>query len=218
MQLGEPIPELGGRTWNELEVIDHPEDGCLLFKDQLRKRMKSGSVELVDVRVRILRPKHLAMARVNCRNLCERLKLDIEKDNDLFEELESVCQLALAIRTSDAPFGQLADPDELIEKYDEACLKDILGRIKALGNVLDVRDSDLTEEQVWKKIAAVSEAGSLLPLTDIGSHEQTACIIFMARQAVRSPRAPAWLISFVNSTQEQSMSKSSAESSAVSTG
>lgn len=218
MQLGDPIPELGGRTWNELEAIDHPEDGCLLFKDQLRKRSKTGAVETLDVRVRILRPVHLAKARTNCRALCTRLGLDIEKDSDLFDELESICQLALAIRTAEAPYAQLADPDELMAKYDEASLKDILGRIKELERIIDVRQSELTEEQLWSKIFAVSKAGHLLPLTDIAGHELPSCIVFMAFQAMKSPKGLAYVRSLGSSTPEPSMSPSSVESSAAPTG
>jgi hypothetical protein len=218
MQLGEPIPQLGGRTWNELEVLDHTEDGCLLFKDQLRKRTKTGSVEVVDVRVRILRPMHLAKARVACRALCKRLELDVDKDTDLFDELESICQLALAIRTAEAPYGQLADPDELMAKYDEASLKDILGRIKELGNMLDVRESELTEEQLWSKIFAVSRAGHLLPLTDIAGHELPSCIAFMAFQAMKSPKGLAYVQLLGNSMPEPLTNPSSERSSEEPTG
>jgi hypothetical protein len=210
--LSQPIPELGGRTWEELEVIEHS-SGPLMFKDAIRKRSKTGTVETVPVRVQVLRVDKIAQARVDCRRLFAEIGLDVEKDTDLFAELEQVCMLALAIRDINPPHAQAYVARELIEGFDEASLQDVAGRIQALRQAIDVRESHLTEDELWRKIAAVARAGHLLPLTDIAGHEQPSCIVFMAEQAVNSPRGQSWLQSAATLTQEPSSSASSPSSS-----
>lgn len=210
--LSKPIPELGGRSWEELEVIEHS-SGPLMFKDAIRKRGKNGTVETVPVRVQVLRVDKIAQARVDCRRLFAELGLDAEKDTDLFSEIEQVCMLALAIRDIDPPHAQAYTTRELIEGFDEASLQDVAGRIQALRQAVDVRESRLTEDEIWQKIAAVARVGHLLPLTDIAGHEQPSCIVFMASQAMRSPKGLAWLQSAGISTPERSPETSSAPSS-----
>jgi hypothetical protein len=206
--LSKPIPELGGRTWQELEIIDHA-DGHLLFSDALRRRGKSGAVETVPVRVKILRTQQIAEARGKCRRWCGELGLDEEKDKDIFDQLEQVCLLAGAIRDPHPPHAQRYQPEELAKDFDEASLQDVLGRIQALRQIIDVRESHLTEGEIWQKIAAVARAGHLLPLTDIAGPEQPSCIVFMATQAMRSPKALAWLQSRGISTPAPSVETSS---------
>lgn len=214
--LSKPIPELGNRTWEELEVLDH-EDGHLMFKDHLRTRSKAGKVELVEVRVQILRVDKIARARADCRRWCAELGLDEERDKDLFDELEQVCMLALAIRDPQPPYAQRYEPAELARDFDEASLQDLIGRIQALRGAIDVRESQLTETELWQKIAAVARVGHLLPLTDIAGHEQPSCIVFMASQAMNSPRGQSWLQSVATLTPAHSESKSSTPSSAEGT-
>lgn len=207
-----PIPELGNRTWVDLEVVEHG-DGTLLFKDFLRVRGASGKVELKPVRVKIIRGLEIAEARAACVAWCQRIKIDREKDRDQFDALEQACILALSIRSPQSPYPQLHDADELLRSYDETCLQDILGRIEALRQIIDVRDSDLTQDRIWATITRVAEAGHLLPLTDIAGPEQLSCIVFMASQALKSPMGLAWLQSRGISTREPSPEMSSPESS-----
>jgi hypothetical protein len=207
-----PIPELGGRTWSDLEVVEHG-DSTLLFKDALRKRGATGQVEMVPVRIKIIRNLEIAEARAKCSAWCLKLKIERDKDKDIFDALEQVCILALAIRSPVAPYPQLFDAEELATKFDEVCLQDVLGRIEALRAMMDVRESDITPDVIWSKIFAVAKAGHLLPLTDIASHAQPSCIVFMACQALKSPTGLAWLQSQGISTPEQSAEMSSNESS-----
>lgn len=211
--LSEPIPELGNRTWEELEVVTH-EDGHLLFKDQIRRRKADGSVEGIPVRVRIVRTQEIAEARAETRQLFGRIKsLDPDRDKDVFDELEQVCILSHAIRTFETPYSQFASYDELLTGYDEGSLQDIIGRIQALRQLLDPRESQLTEDQIWATIFAVAKRGHLFPLTDIAGFEQPSCIAFMASQAMRSPRGRAWLQSSGNSMPTPSTSENSDPSS-----
>ncbi len=207
-----PIPELGNRTWADLEVVEHG-DGTLLFKDFLRVRGTSGKVELKPVRVKIIRGLEIAEARAQCVAWCQRIKLDREKDHDQFDALEQACILSLSIRSNEAPYPQLCEAEELLRKFDETCLQDILGRIEALRQIIDVRESELTQDRIWATITRVAEAGHLLPLTDIAGPEQLSCIVFMASQALKSPMGLAWLQSLGISTPGQSPETTSPESS-----
>jgi hypothetical protein len=216
-ELSQPIAELGGRTWEELEIVEH-QDGHLLFRDAIRRRSKGGAVEMVPVRVKILRTEQIAQARSRCRRWFAELGLDEDRDKDLFAELEQVCVLAVAIRDPEHPYAQRYEPEDLARQFDEASLQDVLGRIQALRQVVDVRASQLTEDEVWRKVHAVARAGHLLPLTDIAGPEQPSCIVFMAEQAMNSPRGQSWLQSAATLTAAHSDSASSQPSSGEATG
>lgn len=210
--LSQPIEELGGRTWEELEIVEH-EDGHLLFKDYIRRRTKSGALESEPVRVKILRTPHIAQARVNTRVWFHEQGLDEDRDKDLFAELEQVSMLAIAIREPTAPYAQKCPPEELARDYDEASLQDVLGRIQYLRQLIDPRESRLTEEELWRKVFAVAREGHLGPLTDIAGSEQPSCVVFMAEQALNSPRGQSWLQSAGTSTPDSSTSARSKRSS-----
>ena len=72
--MGAPIKELGGRTWEELEVLEHA-DGQLMFPAELRRREKSGGVKTTPVRVRVPSPDDHFKARKAAREWFEKLKL-----------------------------------------------------------------------------------------------------------------------------------------------
>lgn len=203
MQESKPIPELGNRTWEELEIVEHG-DGTLLFSDKIRKRNPKGSIDEIPVRVCVVRALKLVEARVETREWAKQLKLDPVADRDMFDQLEQLTIIARAIRTNTAPYGQFATKEELATEYDEASIWDIKGRIEALRQIMDPRDTELNEEQIWSKAVAVVRAGHLLPLTDIAGREQLSFIVFMVSQALRSPMGVAWLQSHGISMQELS--------------
>ncbi len=208
----EPADELGDRTWEELEVVEDA-DGGLLFKDQIRRRAAGGGWTIEHVRVRVPRGKHHLLARANARRIFNAIEnLDEARDQEEFEELEQFCLLALCIRTTEPPHAQFADPDELIEKYDPASLEDVLGRIHGYKRITDPRVGALTPEQTWAKIKQVAERGHLLPLTDIAGFEQPSLVVFMASQALLSPKAPSFVRSSESSTPERSPASSSTPS------
>lgn len=214
--LSEPIKELGGRTWEELELVTH-DDGHLLFKDFIRRRTEGGGLEAVPVRVKILRTHHIAQARADARVWFRQQQLDEDRDSDLFAELEQVCALAIAVRTPEPPYAQMCTAEELARDFDEASLQDLLGRVQQLRQLVDPRESQLTEEELWRKVFAVARAGHLGPLTDIAGFEQPSCVVFMAEQAMNSPRGQSWLGSAGTSTLEPSASTSSEPSSEAAT-
>lgn len=211
MPESERIQELGNRTWEELEVVNH-KDGHLLFKDFLRRKKPDGTFEMIEVRVRIVRMLEIAQARAEARQWLAELKLSEEKDRDIFEELEQVCILSHAIRDKDAPYPQHYDARALVDIYDEASLKDILGRIEELKTRLDPRVELRDPDEVWRMVERVARAGHLAPLTDIAGHEQTSFVVFMASQAMSSPTGVAWLRARESSTLGRSPAENSRES------
>lgn len=202
----DPIPELGNRTWAELEVVDG-ESGHVLFKDQIRQRTGSGW-KAIDIRVRVTRPEDSIRARAAARGWANELKLDPDRDQDMLAEIEQICLLSLAIRTAKAPHAQLASHDELARDFDEGSLQDVLGRINVYKRLLDPRDSALTEEEIFKRIVAVAKRGHLGPLTDIAGHEQPSFVVRMAELACGSQKVQSWLQSLETSTPEPSPSAS----------
>ncbi len=202
----EPIPELGNRTWAELEVIDG-ESGHVLFKDQIRQRTREGW-KAIEIRVRVTRPEDSLRARATARAWATELKLDPDRDQDMLAEIEQICLLALAIRTAKAPHPQLATHEELARDYDEGSLQDVLGRINVYKHLLDPRDAGLSEEDVFKRIVAVAKRGHLGPLTDIAGHEQPSFIVRMAALACDSPTLCSWLQSLESSMPAPSVSTS----------
>lgn len=206
------IPELGDRTWDELEIVEHG-DGTLLFSDKLRKRNAKGGVDEIPVRVCVVRSIKIAEARAETRAWCKELKIDPALDRDIFDNLEQLTITARAIRTHGAPYAQFATKEELATDYDEASIWDIKGRIEAIREMMDPRESELEYEQIWSKIAAVAKAGNLLPLTGIAGREQLSLVVFMAGQALSSPTGVAWQQSHATSTQGQSTTSSSMQSS-----
>ena len=185
------VPAFGGATWEELELVRH-ESGRLLFPDKLRRRDESGKVVETKVRVWVPTPEDSVEARTQARVWFKSKKdLDPDRDKGLFEEMEQVCLLARAIRTFDAPHGQLMQHGELAG-YDEGGLKDIQERINAYKALIDPREPITTEDAFWRMLSEVARKGDILPLLDIVGHEQPSCIVRMAREALRSPTAPSW--------------------------
>jgi hypothetical protein len=208
-----PIESLGGRTWAELEAI-RGDDGHLLIPDELRQRnARSGKFESVPVLVRVPRAKDILIARADARVWMSKFKgLDPERDSDVFDEMEQLCLLARAIRDPKTK-AQLEPAEDLSDKVDDKSLEDLLGRLQVYRDLTDPRESDLTEEQLWTRVAEVVRAGHLGPLTGIAGPDQPSCVLFMAHQALQSPKGRAFVQSLGSSTPAPSESQSSKPSS-----
>lgn len=201
--MAEKIKELGGKTWEELELVQ-AEDGHKLVRDSIKERNpKTGEIKEVPVFVRIPRPRDLIVAKAEARSWFATFKgLDVDRDSEMFDEMEKLCLLAKAIRTADGLHPQLASADELSANFEEGSLADLMGRLSVYRDMTDPRESAMTAEELWPVIKSVAQAGHLGPLTGIDGLGQTSCLVFMAVQAMTSPSALAWLQSFETSTQE----------------
>lgn len=182
---------MSSKTWDEMEVTTH-ESGRLMFRTSLRRRNSTGEVETTPVRVCIPDPKDHIRARTMARIwFAEQGKLDADRDADIFEEMESICVLALCIRTDKEPHSQFAVPEELAS-WPEAALKEIKERIHSIEQLVDPREEIVSEEKFWTVVLEVATKANLLPLADIVGHEQLSCIVRMAREACLSPTAPSF--------------------------
>lgn len=191
-----PIAELGGKTWEELEVLEH-DKGQLMFPAKVRRRNTMGKVVEKPVRVRVPAPEDHFAARAEARAWLAKpeLKLDPVADKDVFEQLEKLCLLAKSIRTFDPPHPQFEAAEDLA-KYDETCLHDIQEQINAFKERLDPRPPLLNEEDIWRAIAAVAKEANIGPLVDTAGRDQEPLVVRMALEACRSPTGQRWLQSF----------------------
>lgn len=197
-----PIPELGNRSWNDLELIED-DQGRLLFKDQIRLRTKEGW-KAVPVRVRVPRALDMAKARRDARQLMAEEKLDETRDKALFEELEQACVSAVCIRDP-ATLGQLADARELLSQYDDASLIDVRSRINLYKELVDPREfAELTDTRVFELVMAIQRHGHLGPLVDIAGDAQPSFIMRMVGLAWTSPIVQSYAQSLVTSTPAES--------------
>lgn len=208
-----PIPELGGKTWEELGVLEHAA-GQLMFPGKLRRRNKMGAAAEVPVRIRVPSPSDHFAARAEARAWMAKpeLKLDPVANKDIFEQMEQLCLLAKAIRTDTPPHPQFEAAEDLAAKYDEGCLADIQEQVNAFKERLDPRPPLATEEDVWRTIVAVAKAANIDPLVDTAGRDQESCIVRMALEACRSPTGQRWLQSFGISIPAPSPAPSSPQS------
>jgi hypothetical protein len=206
--LPESVPEhvaerLIGLDWAQLEVVEHA--GYLLFPDKIYKAQKSGKFKSEDVMLRVPRWNEQRQARVKARELAAREGIDEEKDRDLFENLENMCIMAVAIRSPTEPYepfisdvqgGALA----LEKTYDGPGLTQIWEKIDKLNDLINPAPEAITKAEMVALLAAISEARNILPLVAYAPGAQAFFIVTMADL----------LMSYLDP-------KSSSESSALST-
>lgn len=204
--MGGPIAELGGATWAELEVKQH-EDGSLLFPSELRRRDTTGKLVVRKVRVRAPRPGDHLNVRVEAVAWFARLKLDRDRDKDIFEQLEQLVLLARAIRSFEPPHEQFCAADQLAD-WDEASLKDIQERINLFKLALEPEDGELEDEQFWRTTLAVGRSADIGPLVGIAGRGLLSFVLRTAKEALLSPNAKPWLRLSETSTPEPSQPKS----------
>ena len=199
--MGAPIDELGGKTWDELEVRRH-EDGRLMFPGELRRRDEKGGVVVRKVRVCVPVPSDHVAARVDAAAWFAKQKgLERDRDKDLFDEMEQLALLARAIRVHEPPHAQLLDHTELAG-WDEASIQDIQERINIFKLLVDPREGELDDEQFWRDLLAVGRGATIAPLVDMSGPVQFSFILRMAKVALTSPEAQSWLRSSETSTPE----------------
>ena len=195
------VAALGGRTFAELEVARH-ESGRLMFAGELRRVDENGVVRGQKIRICVPTPADQIEARVRARALFRSKKdLDPERDKDLFDELEQICLLSVAVRTYEPPHSQFAAPEELAQ-YDEGSLRDLLERINALKSALDPRVDALDDGAFWELVVQVAESGTLYPLAGIDGRVQRSSLVRMAREALASPTGRSFAQSRASSTPE----------------
>lgn len=178
--------------WAELGV-EEGKDGELHFPDSIQKRGKGGKLKDIPIMLRLPTNTQRVTARRRARVWLQELELDEEKDSAFFDELEEYEILAFCIREPKAPFDQLVkDGKALFALHPDRSMKKIRTRLTLLIEACDPRFGELNADEIWKVALRMAARGDASPLADIAGFEQSACIVFLAREALKSPTAPSW--------------------------
>jgi len=176
---------LVAKKWDELEALE--QDGRTLFMDAIRARKKGGSVVEVPIVLRVLRKDERRKAKFEARKWAETIGLDPEKEPALFDDMDTLCILAQAIRERAAPHDQHMKAAELEATYDGRSLEELWSKYKVYEDLTDPREAIDDDVKFWTTVAAIGRSASILPLTESESFAQNACIVRMAREALSSP-------------------------------
>lgn len=184
--------QLLGVLWDGLGVLEH--EGALHFPHQIRRRKKDGSIEAVDVALKVIDNPRRFRARVDSREWAGNLNLDLDRDKDLVAELEKFEMLAHIIRDPKPPFIQhMQHGKDLFERYLLAELSETWNRHELLIDVVDGRFGSLNADEAWETILEVARRGEPSPLAGMPGFGQASCIALSARAACASPLAPSWV-------------------------
>jgi hypothetical protein len=195
----DPIAALRGKSWAELEAIEAA-DGRLLFADSIKRKRKDGTLEEVPIKLRVLRKDERRKARAEARKWAEKEGLDTERDAKLFDDLDTVCILARAIRDSKEPHDQHMMAEELERSYDMRSLEELWSRYQVYEDLTDPRVNVLDDATFWAAVGACCRARNILPLTALGSLAQNDCILRMGEEALTSPSFKSFYSAFESST------------------
>jgi hypothetical protein len=185
-----------------LDVIEHA-SGRLLFKASLRRKSGGGKVKEEPCRVCVPTPDDSVNARIGAAMFFKKNPaLDRKVDADLFEQVEQMELLAIAIRADDGvDYPQMMDRAELA-KYDEASLHDIQERINIYKLLVDCRASELSQEQVIRTTLSMHRGKTIAPLADMAGPAQLSYLLGLVGLAVSSPAVLSYLRASESSTPE----------------
>lgn len=184
--------QLLGVMWDGLGVQEY--EGILHFPHSLKRRKKDGSLLEVPVSLRVIDNPRRFRARSRAREWAKTLKIDEEKDSDLFGELEKFEMLAYIIRDPKAPFDQHMElGKDLFNTYLLAELSETWARHELLIDVVDGRFGSMNADDAWETILQVALRGEPSPLAAMPGFGQASCIALSAKAACASPLAPSWV-------------------------
>lgn len=188
------LEQLLCKSWEQLEVIES--EGHLMFAESLYRRSVTGGFTEEKVMVRVPREPDLRKARVQARRWALEDGLDLDRDQDLVEQLETLCVMSMVIcnfKSAIDPRTQKEfreawepDPKALEKRYDRGSLEQLWAKIDALAHVIDPRPNTLGEEETLALISAIARARTVAPLHAYGPGAQESCIVFMARALLSS--------------------------------
>lgn len=188
------LQQLLTKNWAELEVLEC--EGHLMFSESLYRRSIGGGFVEEKVMVRVPRDPDLRKARVLARKWALDDGLDLDRDSDLVEQMETICVMSLVIHNhkpavdprTGKEFREQWEPDPraLEKRYDRAPLNQLWAKIDALGHVVDPRPNTLGKEETLALISAIARARTVAPLHAYGPGAQESCIVFMAQALLSS--------------------------------
>ena len=176
------VDQLLGKDWGELEL--HEFNGRLHFPGEIHRIKKDGSFEKVKVLLVVPRQHELRKARVQARQLAVEEGLDLDRDKDMFDDLEMVCLLSISIRNykpMDSGFCEPfeLDPKHLEEKFDRGSLEEVWSKLNRLSLRLDPRPETMTKDETLAMLCAIAKARDISPLLAFGPGAQDSYIVTM---------------------------------------
>ncbi len=172
--------------WKQAEILEVA--GYLLFPDKIYKRKPDGSFEEIPILLRVPREHEFRQARVKTRQLALEDNLDLDRDGDLVENLESVVLLSMAIRNPKPPMHEPWEPDpRALEKhYDRTSIAQLWSKLDKLSALIDPAPDTISAEEIVALMAALARERHLGPLVAYGSGAQTTFILTMVDQLSNS--------------------------------
>lgn len=179
-------------NWDALGVTEA--DGTLHVPAAIKRRNKKGGIDEVPVALRNPTNAQKFRARLQARAYALELKMDLDRDARIVDDIENYAILTYAIREPKAPHDQhVKTIDDLLRLYDTQSLTELWGRYNIWIEMLDPRFGSMDAEDLWKVIARVATEKTPAPLACMPTHVQFTCIVCMAREALHSPNRPSWL-------------------------
>lgn len=175
------LQQLVTKTWDQVEVAEQEVAGFLVFAEKIYQRKRDGSWGETPCMLHPLRNHEKRQARKEARRIAELEKIDPTKDADLFDELDTICIMHLAVRNTTEPYEPLCgSPEEFERRFDRDVIRHMFGVLDAYTKLLDPQPEVLDQHQLLALIAAISEGRSIRPLHAFGGAAQASCIITMA--------------------------------------
>ncbi len=127
----------------------------------------------IPVMFKLLAQSELAQARRDAIKWMADKKLDRDKERDIFQVIDTVAVIALAVREPNAPYGQYRSLDNFLATFKSSKLHlAICDAYKAFEAECDPRPDDLPKDVFRLMIEKIRKAGHLGPLVAIDGPAQ----------------------------------------------
>jgi hypothetical protein len=173
-----PREWLKGKTIEDLNIAE--QGGRLLFEDRIVGFGPGAKRVETPIRVRVPRGPEIIEGRREAKVLFKKKGLDLVEDAATFDELETVCILARAIRSAEAPFEQFALAEVLYSGFETKSLYDVWERMQTYQKLMDPRITDAKEEDVLAAAMGIAKVRNLSPLAAIAGSDLDTFVICMA--------------------------------------
>lgn len=190
--------KLAAKKWDELEAIEH--EGRTVFFDAIRRRTKDGKIIEVPIGIRVLRKDERIKARLEARKWAAQLGIDKEADPEIWDDCDTLCILARAIRDREPPHDQHLTYEMLQQTYEMRSLEEIWEKYGTYEDKTDPRDAVQSEDEFWALVAAMLKARDIRPLIESAPLSRNASILRLAELSVTSPTFKSWSKRFESST------------------
>jgi hypothetical protein len=173
--------------WSQLEVIEHPKTGRLLFPDFIARRRKDGTIDKTPIRLCPLRDYEKRKARQDAREWAKSEGLDPEADKEFFDNLDALCRLAIGIRSDSEPYEPFEpEPKRLDRGYDPVTLRALYQKLERYEDEMDPSDRAFDERTVLAVAAAMVTKRSIAPLLAFDGPSQASLLISISALLLNS--------------------------------